>query len=229
VLSAVQAAVMDPSNTVLRNDDPDGASMSWVPLAREVAEASDIPQPLLNVGVLRSALSQQDAAQARKHPFPVMLPCIPDRWAPCCCICIHSSVTMLVPSPAEASLYWSGPYHYRAHLLQDDEMSLVPVVNGKHKGPARPSTVQRPVSAETVRPHVRPPNPGPGLQPVRNLLAWRPHAVVCSVQVAAYAGARVASIGFEQVQPDLPEACPVQIPHDASQQDPNTRRLRDTW
>ncbi len=69
VVCALQAVVLDPANTVLRNDDPDGASMTWVPLAHDIAESSDVPQPLLNVGVLRNALSQRDAAQARGRPF----------------------------------------------------------------------------------------------------------------------------------------------------------------
>ena len=68
VVCASQAVVLDPANTVLRNEDPDGASMTWVPLAREVAESSGSPQPLLNVDVLRSALSARDVAQAWRRP-----------------------------------------------------------------------------------------------------------------------------------------------------------------
>ena len=55
---------MHPSNTVLRNDDPDSAHMSWLPLARQVAEASDAPLPLLNVSVLRHVLPISDTLQA---------------------------------------------------------------------------------------------------------------------------------------------------------------------
>ena len=69
VLSVMQDVAAHPSNTVLRNDDPDGDSMTWVPLARDVAEASDTPLPLLNVGVLRRALSDRDVSQACGRPI----------------------------------------------------------------------------------------------------------------------------------------------------------------
>ncbi len=52
-----------PANAVLRNDDPDGADMSWALLAREVAGASDAPLPLLNVAALRLAIVASDNAQ----------------------------------------------------------------------------------------------------------------------------------------------------------------------
>ena len=42
--------------------------MTWAPLALEVAEVSDVPHPLLNMGVLRRVLSVRDVAQARERP-----------------------------------------------------------------------------------------------------------------------------------------------------------------
>ena len=61
---ATQAVAEHPSNTVLRNDDPDGADMSWAPLEREVAGASDAPLPLLNVAALRRAVAAVKDADA---------------------------------------------------------------------------------------------------------------------------------------------------------------------
>ena len=61
---AEQVVAEHPSNAVLRNDDPDGADMSWTPLAREVAGASDAPLPLLNAAALRRAVTTLEDAQA---------------------------------------------------------------------------------------------------------------------------------------------------------------------
>ena len=223
---------MHPSNTVLRNDDPDGSDMTWLPLAQRVAEASDTPLPLLNVGVLRRVLSVQEHMQARVNAvnalvywqtrsarrqivFSCIYQIVMAHWP---LLCPMLSCTNL----GAAALGWVGNSHECVLRSKEEVASHQLLFQGRVSAAAaeRRAIVcagrqGQGEQCRRVRNCAAPCRTRDGVPlglislPKYLLHMWCCSAFlsprcsdlsVSSLQVAAYAAARVASIGFEQVQ-----------------------------